>query len=506
MDDDNHNNEGVTRDLALFLGLALMFRAFMLRALPNVIDTADAIHYLDVARHFAKGDFFSINPKIPVLYPALGALIHLVVSDLERACILASLVSATLLVAPVYALARDLHGRSTARVAALMVAVWPWLADYGCRVGPDALGCTLWFTSLWCFMRAMRRGTWWTLLAALAFGGLHLARPEGTVLWAATVGLALILCVGVDSRKLLHYIPFAVFSAVLLALYALYMRQLTGEATVNMRAGIILTDLEIAPMIAAAMRGAFEVLPVMLGPLAIVFFGPGLFATDPGTSSEPAVCRDLRLELCVFILCGIQWSLLASVLSAEPRYLMSVIVACSMWTARGIVIVGRWARPLRWGRLLRWVPVACMVGLLLSGVAVDLARQQITKRPNEPLEYQQVGRWMHQHLEPGLIMTRKPQIGYYAEMPTTGPHTLDSLEQAIARAKNVGAQYMVIDERYTASMIPGIAPLLDPKNAPPDLLPINLFDLYPGCRVMVYQVVRGEAKADDASMPTEPAP
>ena len=471
----------------------------MLRALPNVLDTADAVHYLETARHFANGEFFSVNPKIPILYPALGALVHLVVADLERACILASLISATLLVAPVYGLARDLHGRSAARVVAVMVAVWPWLADYGCRVSPDALGCTLWFTSLWCFARAMRRGKWWTLLAALAFGGLHLARPEGTVLWAASAGLALILCVGADSRKLRHYIPFAAFSAVLLALYSLYMRQLTGEATVNVRVGIILTDLEIAPMIATGMRAAFEVLPIMLGPLAILFFGPGLFVADPGTSTDPPVRRDLRLELCVFALCGIQWSLSAFVLSAEPRYLMSVVVACSLWTARGIVIAGRWARPLPWGRWLRWAPVACMLGLLLSGVAVDLARQQINKRPNEPLEYQQVGRWMRQHLQPGLIMTRKPQIGYYAGMPTTGPHELDSLEQAVARAKNAGAEYMVIDERYTASMIPGVAPLLDPKNAPPDLLPVKLFELYPGCRVMVYQVVGAAAPAEPAS-------
>ena len=506
VDDDRQSSEGGVRDLALLLSLALVFRTFMLRAFPNVIDTADAVHYLETARYFANGEFFSINPKIPVLYPALGALIHLVVADLERACILASLISATLLVIPVYGLARDLHGRSAACVVALMVAVWPWLADYGCRVAPDALGCTLWFTSLWCFARAMRRGKWWTLLAALAFGGLHLARPEGTVLWAASAGMALILYVGDDSGKLRRYIPFAVCSAVLLALYSLYMRQLTGEATVNVRAGVILTDLEIAPMIRTAMRAAFEVLPIMLGPLAIVFFGPGLFVTDPGTSMAAARSRDLRLELCVFALCGIQWSLSAFVLSAEPRYLMSVVVACSLWTARGIVIVGHWARPLPWGRWLRWAPVACMLGLMLTGVTVDLARQHITKRPSEPLEYRQVGRWMGQHLEPGLILTRKPQIGYYAGMQTTGPHELDSLEQAIVRAKAAGAAYMVIDERYTAAMIPGVAPLLDPKNAPADLLPVKLFDLYPGCRVMVYQVVGGEGNADGASAPVQPSP
>ncbi|NIA16111.1 MAG: hypothetical protein GWP08_18780, partial [Nitrospiraceae bacterium] len=136
MDNDKQSSEGAVRDLALLLALSLAFRAFMLRALPNVLDTADAVHYLETARHFANGEFFSVNPKIPILYPALGALVHLVVADLERACILASLISATLLVAPVYGLARDLHGRSAARVVAVMVAVWPWLADYGCRVSP----------------------------------------------------------------------------------------------------------------------------------------------------------------------------------------------------------------------------------------------------------------------------------------------------------------------------------------------------------------------------------
>jgi len=169
---------------------------------------------------------------------------------------------------------------------------------------------------------------------------------------------------------------------------------------------------------------------------------------------------------------------------------MSVLVALSMWSALGIVVVARRARALRFGRLLQLAPAASLVVLMLFGVALALAADHMHRQPTKPLEYKTAGLWMRENLAPGLIFSRKPQIAYYADMPSTGPDLNDTLEGAVDRAKKAGARYVVVDERYTAQMAPGMAPLLNPRLAPDDLRLIKQFAPYPRSRVVIYEVVQ----------------
>jgi len=478
--------------VAVLASVALAFRVFFLVAKPHVLDTADAVHYLDVAKHFSGGDFWGINPKIPVLYPLLTALAHLFVNDLERAACLVSLVAGTLMVLPVYGLAHDLHGRPAARLAAAMAAVWPWLIDYACRVAPDILGSTLWLTGVLLLARAVRRGGPWMWLAPWPLLGLHLTRAEGTFIILAAFAAALILCVPGDTARLKRMIPFAVTALVFFALYTLYMRSLTGAVTVNYRAQFIVREFDLARMLASALKTFNEVIPVMLGPLLSLFSGVGFFGTLAKTAESDAA-RDVRLEFFVLFFAAAQWVLILSVLSPEPRYLMSVIVVFSMWSACGAVIVSSYAAPKRFGRLLRLLPAAAVLTSLLLGDAVALMADRFRDRPLEPLEYREVGLWMKDHLEPGLVFTRKPQVGYYAQMLTTGPDTNDSLEEAIARAKDVNARYLVVDERYTVEIVPSLAPLLNPDLAPPELKLVKDFQPFPRCRVVVYELPQAPA-------------
>ena len=94
---------------------------------------------------------------------------------------------------------------------------------------------------------------------------------------------------------------------------------------------------------------------------------------------------------------------------------------------------------------------------------------------------------MREHLETGLIMTRKPQVGYYAGMPTAGPRLDASLQDILSLADAGDFRYLVIDERYSAAMVPSLAPLLDPPNAPPPLRLLNSnASPYPNARVLIY--------------------
>jgi hypothetical protein len=85
-------------------------------------------------------------------------------------------------------------------------------------------------------------------------------------------------------------------------------------------------------------------------------------------------------------------------------------------------------------------------------------------------------------------------VGYYADMPTTGPDLTDSLDDAVRRAQNVGARYFVVDERYTVPMAPALAPLLEPAKAPASLHFIKDFPQYPHSRIVIYEVVAAASR------------
>lgn len=479
-------------DCALFLALAFALRLGFMLAMPRVLDTADGIHYLAQARHIADANVQALDPRIPVLYPALTAIASCIVPDVEQAATIVSLIASMLLIIPIYALARRMHGRRAARIAALAVAVWPWLIDYASRVGPDALGCTLWFFGAWFLAAGIRSTGWrtlpWLIAAALAYFALHITRAEGTYVAIAAAVAAIALC---WRKPWLHWARLATFCALFAALFfanAHYASRVIGNTTAAVRTQDILRDLDLIPLLATAVNTLCEKLPLMLGPALLLFLGLGIFYRGGrDTLNDPP--RDLPFEAYLLLLAAAQWFLSLFVLSPGPRYLMAVIITLSLWSARGIAIAAAQAAQLPKHRWLRHAPVLAMVALMSLGTAISLSAEYIKKMPSEPREFKIAGLWMKDNLEPGLIFTRKPQIAYYAQMPSTGPDLNDSLEEALQRAQTVKARYVVIDQRYTTTMVPSLTPLLDPKNAPKNLKHLQSFTQYPKAHITIYELL-----------------
>ena len=484
------------RDIAWLLLFALLYRMFFWWLMPRAMDSADAIHYLNMAKQFAGGDFWHFDTNLPVLYSLLTALFSLAVSDFELAATLVSLIVSTLLVWPVYALSRMMHGPGPARIAALIVAIMPWLVDYATRVGPDALGCLCWFCALYWAAGGMREGGWRIFGAVLAVFALHLARPEGFFYFPGILLGALILYPwswqhGEDSIQPgfgKRWLLFLGGSLALMAAYSIYMRGVTGDVVLSYRAHAEgdLADYfwrNRVPMLRAFQKLSFEEIPIMLGPLLLPFAGAGMFMPENRR-------RIVRIELFVLYLCLLQWALTLVVCSPSPRYVMGPIVAACLWSARGMALVSRSAAGVpRFGWCLRLLPVLAVVLLMLQGALSSVVVEWMGHRPNEPREYKTAGLWMKGNLAPGTILTRKPQVGYYADMPTTGPALTDSVEEALRRAREVKAKYLVVDERYTASMVPGLAPLLDPARVPEGLRHLHtVVPPYPNARVVIYAV------------------
>ncbi len=475
------------RDMAGLLALAVLWRVAFLLLQPRVLDTADAVHYATAARHLASGAWEALNPKIPLLYPALGALLTPVLGA-EWGCRVVSLVASAALVVPVFLLALRMHGLPAARTAGVLVALWPWLADYGCRVATESLAVSLWLTGALLLPLALREGGCWRWLAPLPWCALHFTRPEGTVLLVAAPVLAAVLFRPPGNLRMLARClwPYALLAGVALALSTVLTRALTGETNPNYRVGFIFQEFDLLRFVDTTAHTITDVVPVMLGPVLLGLLGLGLLMPRP----RP---RDLPLEWFVLLLCLVQWATSLAVLSPAPRYLMAPLVALMLWSAVGMVLAGGRAAAKPGGRWLRWVPLAAALALMLLNAAETLGGEWLGQRPRQPREYQAAGIWLRDNQPPGLIFTRKPQVAFYAEMPSTGPAPGDTLDEALGRARAAGADYLVVDERYTPVDVPGLAPLLDPANAPPALELLHEVDHVPHAHLVVYRIAPEDA-------------
>ena len=482
------NKRGMRNVLPWAVLSAFAIRLAYLLITRRAIDMPDAIHYLAMAGQFASGDFLGFDDNLPLLYSLLGAAAHLVFRNWEHAFWAVSLIASALLVVPVYLLAREMHGRRAAWTVALLVACWPWLVDYGSRIAPEALSVTLFFSSIWLLYRAIEHGGAYVYVAPVSFFLLHLTRPEGTFLMMGAPLGALVLCVKRDRLFYKRWAVFLIGCVLLLAAYALFMRVAIGTATVSYRAPMAgdLVDYFNYGAIEFARTTRtlfFNVLPVMLGPLLLLFLGVGLFSASDAS-------RRYRLEALVLFFCAIQWALTLANFSPAPRYIMPVVVALSMWSARGIVIVAKQAAESRHGAWLRHVPLAVVMCSLLVGLAIDLGSESLGGLPRTPREYRIAGHWLKENAEPGYIVCRKPQVGFYAEMPSIGSEVDADPEGVVAFAMDIGARYLVLDERYSAGIVPGLRPLLDPSHAPTDLkLLRDDLSPYDGAKIVIYEFV-----------------
>lgn len=468
------------RDLHFLLAVALVYRLVFLLLVPRVLDSADSVHYAETARLFAAGEFFAHNPKIPILYPLFGAFFTQFTGDAEWGCRFASFLFSTFTIVPVYGIALRLFDRRAAWWAGLAVALWPWLADYACAVSTEATAVFFWLSGFWALL--VHR----PVIAALLFFALHLTRAEGMLL--ALAALPALVIMGrpessIEGKAVPHraipyraLLSYAIPLFLLLALGTLYNRALTGETDPNIRIGFILDEFDYIRFIQTAMDTLSDVVPVMLGPMMMLFIGIGLFAPD---RSRPR----LRGELALLFLCAVQLGASWMVLSPAPRYLMAPLIALSLWSAAGLVRLMNWTR----NDFLRVLPAVALVAFHLMGAARTLGGEFLSDQPRQPVEYKEAGLWMREHLEPGMVFTRKPQVAYYAGMPSTGPLDTDTLDEALARAREAGAVYLVVDERYAPA---GLRPLLEPEAAPAGVALLHRVDTHPRARVMVYELRR----------------
>jgi len=209
--------------------------------------SADGPRYIEAAKSFYFGDLKAgLSSLYPPGYPVLLALFYKLVHDWERAGQAISLLAHLLLLFPLYALLRDLYGKSTAALSCFLGAVSPFLATYSVEVRSESLFFFLSTLTLSTFHFGMeRRKTSYFFIGGLLAGFAYLVRPEALgfmilipvvlfSLWRMqrSWGLAWIARV-----SFVMFVGFLIFAAP----YVVYLSQVTGEwGAVSRKAGITL--------------------------------------------------------------------------------------------------------------------------------------------------------------------------------------------------------------------------------------------------------------------------
>jgi 4-amino-4-deoxy-L-arabinose transferase-like glycosyltransferase len=473
--------------LAALLALALVLRLVVGHAI-GVVET-DGVCYITIARQFqATGNPF--DPLFHPLYPAILGLLQWVIRDWETAGRLVATAFGVALLAPAFALARDVIGRPVALLTAALLAVHPGLVRNSSSVLADSTYAFLLAAGVWLGWRALAAAHRALLpVAGVVLGLAYLVRPEAALYLVSLLIVALILAV--RDRTWLGWAPWLVGGLVgfslMAAPYLVYLRRSLGHWTLSGKvAHNLVQDLGgsvgIAPLahpMALATNTVVNLLaflkyslPDLMPGLLILFLLPGVLrrAREDGWLGREGVLLALLIP---------PFGTLA--FHTETRVFFPVLAFVLPFVAAGLIATAGWVvgRPSpRWS-------AALAIGVLLLGLVAAL-RPVLRPDPTEAV-YRQAAR-MIAETEAGdtIVMDRKPFVAYYSgrrHVPLGAEITPADLQAA---ARRVGARLVVLDSRSLEDR-PQLAPFVW-SAPPPGFDVVRDFEVGPANRLRVLRM------------------
>jgi 4-amino-4-deoxy-L-arabinose transferase-like glycosyltransferase len=224
------------RHLAI-IALLLVAAGLLLASLARRTEImfADGLRYIAQAREIERGswqDGLARAVDHPA-YPSAVASVHRLAGgdrpeDWQSAAQIASVVSAVLLVIPLYLLALEIHGASSAWLACLLTFLIPHTGHVLADVLSEGTFLLFWAWGCWSAVRFLKEGRTAWLIPTIAFTGLsYLARPEGLLLPVAlvsTLGItALVPTIRLDRARWLRAVGvLAIGPALVVGPYVAY--------------------------------------------------------------------------------------------------------------------------------------------------------------------------------------------------------------------------------------------------------------------------------------------
>lgn len=195
----------------------LVIFAFVIKAVLFLLSDysidADGVGFLIMARQILHNDFLSIITPRHMLYPLAVAFLSRLIPDPVFCGILISLLVSSLIVIPVYFLARDIFGKKPAILSSIMVMVYPRINYFAYSVLSEPMYyffITAAIGAFWFYLKQKKLS--FLICTAFLFGMGYLTRPEPIGYFIMGLGALFILFLW--RRKAFYVWHIAVFSAV----------------------------------------------------------------------------------------------------------------------------------------------------------------------------------------------------------------------------------------------------------------------------------------------------
>jgi len=519
----------------------------------------DEPYYLWIGQSLLNGNGYRLfdysGSHFAPLFPLLAALIARLAQafglpapqSLMAGSAAVYVISGSLLVLPVYGIARRLTGSMAALAAGAVMAVSP----------PLAVGALLWGTmteplfllliacAWWSLLVAQQENHLWAYLCAGASLGLaYLVRNEALVYLVA--GLAVLLALRVGQRRLIPRtlggcgLALAVF-ALLISPYLVAQYIQTGQFQLTEEAGFAYTSMQ---GLVKGDTSVFDQATWGLDPASgeVFLFAPasedanllGAIAADPRTFA-----RLLRINVDALIAKGlsarlIPWPLaalaalglffqpwdarrargellvaasLAGSLSflfffIQERYLAGALIAATVWIGEGAAALGTWlvqtigaigGKSETGDEQAIRRPAAALLSVLPT---VLLVLALLWQGPRLWADMQQTHSFQPGHLlaaeklrelgasDDAVVMSRYPAIAFHAGT-RWAPTPAAAWSEVASYAQKHNARYLVIDE-WETRLRPQFRALLDPATAQAGLRHLATLDAGAG-PVVLYE-------------------
>ncbi|MBW2149090.1 MAG: glycosyltransferase family 39 protein [Deltaproteobacteria bacterium] len=526
--------------LWMVLLLAAALGARMLFVRTNPVIEVDGVIYATLAGNLTAGKGFlglfgSTELIFPPLYPLLIAGIMVVTGDAESAARWVSIIAGTMIVVPVFGLARRMYGRWVAWAASVLTAFYPLMLAASTATFSEMTFTLFVFTAVaaawWGGNKGLKR---FFVASGILFGLGHLVKPQAMFLMAAVLAASLVLLPETrnsGARALAFLLSMLIPFLLVIAPYVAFLYRHTGKVLLEGKSSVnyhisrrvgsgmnfkeaafgldnegrstgILPDhsrlvglygfRDTISTLPALLRNAVRNLRPMVKKSFLIVFSPVVVALVAiGWTAKP--WDRWRLECELFL----AWTVAALVgmvlaLNVVERYFPPMAPFVLIWTARGMRGVVEWfgetSRTLNLpgtgalARIFLWILVAATI---TSGAGLFMATTVYSE--SKVLEARLAGLWLLQHTPPPRrIMAGHSPIAYYAR----GEYFLTPYapaESLLKYARRHRVEYLAVDERYLDDR-PQIARWIDPSQAPPGLELLHKVDSVPGGRLVIYKI------------------
>ncbi|HUO24395.1 MAG TPA: glycosyltransferase family 39 protein [Candidatus Aquilonibacter sp.] len=166
----------------------------------------------------------------PPLFPLLVAKTYPLVHDAEIAGRLVSILFGSLLIFPIFFLARELYGERAGYLAALCVALHPVLVGISAGVYSESTYLFFLFLAFYLGIRAARKQDFkWAIASGTSVGLAYLARSEALLAACFLAGLVLVLGYKNRFKAILVAACLVAACGVLAAPYVWFLKSETGQ-------------------------------------------------------------------------------------------------------------------------------------------------------------------------------------------------------------------------------------------------------------------------------------